>query len=90
MPVPSMGFTLQGRFPLAELYVLSDARALWWLVRKPPLQGFDPCERLSFPAEQAQPETATLMGFTSLGGSPFSPGSEDHPLLGFMANKQKS
>jgi hypothetical protein len=51
MPVPPMGFSLQGRFPPAELYVLSDAFCPLVVDPRPPLQGFDPCERLSFPEE---------------------------------------
>jgi hypothetical protein len=42
-----------------------------------------------FRKSKADPETATLLGFTSLGVSPFSPGSEDHPLVGFMGNEHE-
>jgi hypothetical protein len=37
------GFTLQGRFPLAEPCLLSKADALLRLIRRSPLQGLDPC-----------------------------------------------
>jgi hypothetical protein len=56
---PAHGVSLQGRFPPAEQYVLSNAGTLLWLVREPPLQGLAPCERPS----SRQPrlaETATL------------------------------
>ena len=68
---PTLGVSLQGRFPPAELYVLSNAHTLLWLVRKPPLQGFRPCER-SCPPPVSWRRAATLMGFSSLGVSPFS------------------
>lgn len=35
MPVPPLGFTLQGRDPPAELYALSDAHALMRLANHP-------------------------------------------------------
>jgi hypothetical protein len=41
-------------------------------------------------SSKADPETATLLGFTSLGVSPFSPVSEDDPLLGFMGEEHES
>jgi len=41
---PALEVSLQGLLPHAELYILSDANTLLWLVRKPPLQGFAPCE----------------------------------------------
>jgi hypothetical protein len=43
----------------------------------PPFQGFAPCERPRLSkSTNTRRETATLMGFTSLGVSSFSPGSK--------------
>jgi hypothetical protein len=62
-------------------------RTLLWLVRKPPLQGLAPCERPGLdPGTMAGEEPATLLGFASLGVSPFRPGlPEEPPLLSLTA-----
>jgi hypothetical protein len=85
---PAHGVSLQGRFPPAEQCVLSNVRTLLWL--SPKTLHF----RVLLPASVLVPaaeadRTATLLGLTSLGVSPFSPWPEDHPLLSFVGNEQK-
>jgi hypothetical protein len=87
---PAHGVSLQGRFPPAELYVLSDAFCLLAVGPKTSASRLSSLRAsLASGRAEADPKAATLLGFASLGMSPFSSGSEDHPLVGFMGNEHE-